>query len=497
MKFLSEKDDVITAVLSKPAKAAEQLQNKDNAVRIGDAPNGAARTKVKIRKAGFSGASGASSSTTASGDIYRTETTAGTQVFHGKLERAELDDFLATNIPAAFKNAVIETTTETITILANKKGKCTVLRKKKSAQQRGEATAREARSEYAANALCATFGRSASTAPDMRNVQLLSAEMLAAGKTMHLSQPHDRQKNYLLKEGAPVEFLVRLGIMTPDGKIHAQKYSKFRQINRFLEYVDDILPELMEQPGQTENPRNATLPNMARAESQKTGTQPETDTTPEAPAPTTRALEIVDFGCGKSYLTFAVYYYLTVIKGMPTHITGIDLKKDVIQHCKQLASECGYKGMDFICGEVADFKGSEHPDLVITLHACDTATDYALSYAVKNDAKCILSVPCCQHELNSLLKKRVPDNAFSTMFKYGIIKERLSALATDVMRAELLENSGYSTQILEFIDMEDTPKNLLIRATKRAKHAKKSDLSALQSALGQTITLEKLLSQEE
>jgi tRNA nucleotidyltransferase/poly(A) polymerase len=153
--------------------------------------------------------------------------------------------------------------------------------------------------------------------------------------------------------------------------------------------------------------------------------------------------------------------------------------------------------MDFTCGDVADFKGSEHPDLVITLHACDTATDYALSYAVKNDAKCILSVPCCQHELNSLLKKRMPDNAFSTMFKYGIIKERLSALATDVMRAELLENSGYSTQILEFIDMEDTPKNLLIRATKRAKHAKKSDLSALQSALGQTITLEKLLSQEE
>ncbi|MBO4706726.1 MAG: SAM-dependent methyltransferase [Spirochaetaceae bacterium] len=423
MAFLLQSDDVLTAVMSKPT---------GNTTSSCGVPNGAVRAKVKIRK---------------SGEIYRTETTAGTQVFHGKLDRTELEDFFAANIPSAFKNAVIETTTETITILANKKGKCTVLRKKK-------------------NAL-----------PDSKlgNAPLSSAEMLAAGRAMHLSQPHDRQKNYLLKEGTPVNFLVRLGIMTKDGKVHAQKYSKFRQINRFLEYVDDILPEL-----------------VARAESQESS-----------------ALKIVDFGCGKSYLTFAVYYYLTAIKGLKAHITGIDLKKDVILHCKQLASDCGYKGMEFICGDVADFKGDEHPDLVITLHACDTATDYALSYAVKNEAKCILSVPCCQHELNSLLKKRVPDDAFSAMFKYGIIKERLSALATDVMRAGILEKCGYSTQILEFIDMEDTPKNLLIRAIKRETHAKTGEnahqsaqnttettgLDALKSALGQTITLENLLQQ--
>ncbi len=434
MPFLSETDDVLTVVLSKPTKQAAE---------VGDAPNGAVRTKIKIRKLD---------------NAYLTETTAGTQVFHGKLERAKLDEFLAANIPAAFKNAIIETTVETITILANKKGKCTVLRKKKAASQ----------------------SEAALSSRKMKNTTLSPAEMLAAGKVMHLSQPHDRQKNYLLKEGTSVNFLVQLGIMTPDGKVHAQKYSKFRQINRFLEYVDDILPELV---GQTEL--------MAHAESQESGTQTET-----APAES-RALEIVDFGCGKSYLTFAVYYYLTAIKGLNAHITGIDLKKDVIQHCKQLASDCGYKGMEFICGDVADFKGGEHPDLVITLHACDTATDYALSYAVKNEAKCILSVPCCQHELNSLLKKRVPDNAFSTMFKYGIIKERLSALATDVMRAELLEKHGYSVQILEFIDMEDTPKNLLIRAVKRDKSAQNTTetagLDTLKSALGQTITLEKLL----
>jgi len=540
MKFLSEKDDVITAVLSKPAARITEVSGagfradsgatprstetssggiSGGANRFLGVPNGAVRTKVKIRK---------------SGDIYRTETTAGTQVFHGKLERAELDGFLAANIPAAFKNAVIETTTETITILANKKGKCTVLRKKKNAQQTGAGALRGAVRRAGENPsfsdVRAKSAGCAANLSELRNVPLSSAEMLAAGKTMHLSQPHDRQKNYLLKEGTPVSFLVRLGIMTPDGKIHAQKYSKFRQINRFLEYVDDILPELV---GRTET-------DTEKLDSTKTGTPevPETDATATPTQAESRVFEIVDFGCGKSYLTFAVYYYLTAIKGLTAHITGIDLKKDVIQHCKQLASDCGYKGMEFICGDVADFKGGEHPDLVITLHACDTATDYALSYAVKNEAKCILSVPCCQHELNSLLKKRVPDNAFSTMFKYGIIKERLSALATDVMRAELLENSGYSTQILEFIDMEDTPKNLLIRAVKRGKPAQSGEsaqklvsgntpvagnskdtdcatqiveleelksarkekddgLEALKNALGQTITLEKLLSQEE
>ena len=485
MAFLLQSDVVLSAILSKPVKQSasetttdavsgggsertfDEVRTKTDKTAYTSHEHGELRTKVKIRKAG---------------DIYRTETTAGTQVFHGKLERAELDEFLAANIPAAFKNAVIETTTETITILANKKGKCTVLRKKKTAPQQEAVSAR-----------------------NMKDAPLLPAEMLAAAKGLHLSQPHDRQKNYLLKEGTPVSFLVRLGIMTKDGKVHAQKYSKFRQINRFLEYVDDILPELTGRAeltvstARTEPSQNPACSDMARAESPSIESQPSPGTH-TATSAKPRALEIVDFGCGKSYLTFAVFYYLTAIKGLKAHITGIDLKKDVIAHCKQLASDCGYKGMEFICGDVADFKGSEHPDLVITLHACDTATDYALSYAVKNEAKCILSVPCCQHELNSLTKKRVPDDAFSALFKYGIIKERLSALATDVMRAELLEKYGYSTQILEFIDMEDTPKNLLIRAVKRnqpAHNAASTELDVLKFALGQTITLEKLLNTEE
>ncbi len=457
MKFLSEKDDVITAVLSKPAKAAPSQKAEDapqGASRFCGVPNGAVRTKVKIRKAG---------------DVYRTETTAGTQVFHGKLKRGELENFFVANIPVFFKNAVIETEAETITILANKKGKCTVLRKAKAdmrdADERASSDKKTSSAVVCESAVKKTRGtslRGASSPAASENEYNLRTRFLEADKTTHLTETHNRQKNYLLKEGAPVDFLVQLGIMTKDGKVHAQKYSKFRQINRFLEYVDDILPSL------------------------------------GAP----RTLEIVDFGCGKSYLTFAVYYYLTAIKGFNAHITGIDLKKDVIHHCKQLAAACGYTGMEFVCGDVADFSGSTTPDLVITLHACDTATDYALSYAVKNGAKCILSVPCCQHELNTLLKKHVPNDAFSAMFKYGIIKERISALATDVMRAELLENSGYSTQILEFIDMEDTPKNLLIRAVKRDKPARNSGntttadtLAALQTALGQTITLEKLLSQ--
>ena len=435
--------------------------------------------------------------------------------------------FFCANIPAFFKNAVIETATEIITILANKKGKCTVLRKAKANVRGADLPASFGENACGSDVREATPREASSPAntTDMRNIRLLPAEMLAAGKAMHLAQPHDRQKNYLLKEGAPVDFLVQLGIMAKDGKIHAQKYSKFRQINRFLEYVDDILPSLT---ADTARMQTATLKNSGsqKTDCAKMKGAPEASETdeiaPKAPEiqeardskTLPRTLEIVDFGCGKSYLTFAVYYYLTATKGLSAHITGIDLKKDVIHHCKQLAAACGYTGMDFICGDVADFSDSTPPDLVITLHACDTATDYALSYAVKNGAKCILSVPCCQHELNSLTKKHVPDQAFSAMFKYGIIKERISALATDVMRAELLENSGYSTQILEFIDMEDTPKNLLIRAVKADQKRQKLDkparnsgnaqngqtaptvepLVALQNALGQTITLEKLLS---
>lgn len=249
--------------------------------------------------------------------------------------------------------------------------------------------------------------------------------------------PHNKTKNYILKEGIPVPFLVELGVMTKEGKIHNQKYDKFRQINRFLEFVDDILPEILK-------------PVSSKEEGQ------------------TRPLEITDFGCGKSYLTFALYHYLVILKGLKANIKGLDLKKDVINHCNDLAKKCGYESLVFSTGDIAEYRDSkkdslEPLDLVITLHACDTATDYALAYAVEHKAKSILSVPCCQHEINSQLKKQNSMEILNPLLKHGIIKERFSALVTDVLRVEALESVGYKTQLLEFIDMENTPKNLMIR----------------------------------
>lgn len=231
---------------------------------------------------------------------------------------------------------------------------------------------------------------------------------------------HNRQKHYILKEGIPVPFLQDLGVMTGDGKVVRTKYDKFRQINRFLELIEDVLPAL--DAGQ-EN-------------------------------------RIIDFGCGKSYLTFAMYYYLHELKGYPVRITGLDLKKDVISRCSRLAESYGYDSLEFCHGDIADYSGADQVDMVVTLHACDTATDYALAKAVAWGAKVILSVPCCQHELNRTMENPL----LKPVFQYGIIKERMAALYTDALRAQLLEHRGYRTQILEFIDMEHTPKNLLIRA---------------------------------
>ena len=231
---------------------------------------------------------------------------------------------------------------------------------------------------------------------------------------------HNRQKHYILKEGIPVPFLQDLGVMTGDGKVVRTKYDKFRQINRFLELIEDVLPAL-----------------DARRENR-----------------------IIDFGCGKSYLTFAMYYYLHELKGYPVRITGLDLKKDVISRCSRLAESYGYDNLEFCHGDIADYSGADQVDMVVTLHACDTATDYAMAKAVAWGAKVILSVPCCQHELNRTMENPL----LKPVFQYGIIKERMAALYTDALRAQLLEHQGYRTQILEFIDMEHTPKNLLIRA---------------------------------
>lgn len=239
------------------------------------------------------------------------------------------------------------------------------------------------------------------------------------------SLEHNRNKDYLLADNKPIDFLIELGVMNQNGKVISKKYDKFKQINRFLEMIDDIIPNLK----------------------------------------TNKRLNIIDFGCGKSYLTFAVYYYLKIIKNLDINIIGLDLKQDVIDNCNQLANKLNYENLKFYTGNIENYITDTNIDMVITLHACDTATDAALEKAIKWNCDVILSVPCCHHELNSQIK----NDTLNPMLKYGILKERFAALATDAIRANLLEISGYKVQLLEFIDMEHTPKNILIRATKSKK----------------------------
>ena len=260
---------------------------------------------------------------------------------------------------------------------------------------------------------------------------------------------HNRVKQYILPQGKPVPFLVDLGVMTREGRVREASYDKYRQINRFLEFIQDVLPKL----------------------------------------PKDREITIVDFGCGKSYLTFAMYYFFRELKGYQVKIIGLDLKEDVIRRCSRLAEEYGYDNLQFLQGDIAGYEGLEKADMVVTLHACDTATDFALAKAVQWDAKVILSVPCCQHELNG----KIRNDLLAPVLKYGILKERMSALITDGIRANLLESAGYSVQILEFIDMEHTPKNLLIRAVKTGKKQSAEPLGRMTEAIRGELTLERLL----
>ncbi len=233
----------------------------------------------------------------------------------------------------------------------------------------------------------------------------------------------NRQKNHILQEGMIVPPLVDMGVLTPEGKIIRSRYDKFKQINRFLEIIDDEYKDYVSD----------------------------------------KPLRVIDFGCGKAYLTFVLYYYFTEIRHLAVNMTGLDLKTDVIEKCNLAAQKYGYTSLRFEVGDIADYSPDDNIDMVITLHACDTATDYALYNAVTWNAKKIFSVPCCQHEIN----KTITSQHLNVLTRYGIIKERFSALLTDALRADILECCGYETQVLEFIDLEHTPKNIMLRAVKR------------------------------
>jgi SAM-dependent methyltransferase len=319
----------------------------------------------------------------------------GQQIFHSNYNKQELLTKLPDWFDGLFHQAEIITKKGKATILISKKGKATVNYKL--------------------------------TSNSLSNNNALNTTDSEISEELY----HNKKKNYILQEGLPLPFLIDLGVMTKEGMVVKAKMDKFRQINRFLEYIEDVLPFLSQD----------------------------------------RELTILDFGCGKSYLTFALYYYLKILKGYRINVIGLDLKSEVIKHCSQLSDKYGYDKLRFLEGDIASYNGSNSVDMVVSLHACDTATDHALYKAVSWGAQVILSVPCCQHELN----KQIDSEILKPIFKYGIVKERMAALITDALRAELLETKGYKVQLLEFIDMEHTPKNILIRAVKRVNSGNEPD----------------------
>lgn len=343
----------------------------------------------------------------------------GTQAFHENFtaEQKQMTDRICTALQEQFRQGEFSAKTLQATALVSKKGKLTLKVKNSGKAPRTEGAA----------------------ASEEEELQALA---------------HNRTKHYILEEGKPVDFLVGLGVQTPDGRVTRARFDKFRQINRYLEFIEDVIDEL----------------------------------------PKDRTIRIIDFGCGKSYLTFAMYYYLHELQHRDIQVTGLDLKTDVIQHCNELAEKLGYDRLKFERGDISTYEGTDVADMVVTLHACDLATDYALDKAVKWGARVILAVPCCQHELN----RQIKCDPLKPVLKYGIIKERVAALLTDALRANLLEQQGYETQILEFIDMEHTPKNLLIRAVKKngMRPKKSADIGTVEELLHVAPTLEKLLNNE-
>ena len=320
------------------------------------------------------------------GDYFQIEKYTQKQVFHENVKPAELEEALHALLELGYRQLNSYSDSEQMEMKISKKGKVLLNRRKQE-------------------------GAAAKAAP----------------------ASHNKEKNYILKEGSIIPPLVDLGIFTPDGRVVKSMYDKYRQINRFIEIVDDAVSNWEEG----------------------------------------KELTIVDFGCGKSYLTFILYYYFVELRHLPVTMIGLDLKADVIEHCNQVAQKYGYDRLRFEMGDINGFRYEGAIDMVITLHACDTATDFALYNAIQWNTKMIFSVPCCQHELNAQIKT----DELSVLTKYGIIKERVAALLTDGIRGSLLEACGYKTQLLEFVDLTHSPKNILIRAVKSNVSAKKKQAS--------------------
>ena len=383
--------------MSKLRKLLEEYMNIDlRQIVISGAREKMGATKVKVRPILLKDSL-----------MYQFTETVGAKELHSNYDGEEAVDLICDCMETQFKQLQLEHRIANASVLVSKKGKMTIKQKKK-------------------------------TSDNFKQADL----------------SHNRQKKYILNPEKKVGFLMDLGVMTREGAIAKAHYDKFRQINRFLEFIEDVLWRL----------------------------------------PKEREITIIDFGCGKSYLTFAMYYYLKELKGLDVRIVGLDLKEDVIDKCNRLSKKYGYEKLDFVKGDIASYDKVSKVDMVVTLHACDTATDVSIAKAVKWRADVILSVPCCQHELNAQINNEV----LAPLLSYGIIKERLAALITDGLRAQMLDGAGYDTQILEFVDMEHTPKNLLIRAVKTDKIKDNSqELAKCMEFLSVDPTLKGLLFEQE
>ena len=334
--------------------------------------------------------------------VFQESAYIGTKVFHENYSEGEIIQKTEEYMETVFKQAEIETVDFKAVVLVSKKGKITVKK-----------------------------------------------QLIKGGEKTEVRLEHNRKKQYVLQADKPIGFLVDLGVQNKDGNINKSRYDKYKQINRYLEFIRYILPHLDKD----------------------------------------RTIRIIDFGCGKSYLTFAMYYYLHEMLGYNLSVVGLDLKEDVIEKCNALSRKYGYDNLRFIRGDIATYEDTQDVDMVVSLHACDTATDLALIKAINWNAKVIFAVPCCQHEVNRQIKSEL----LAPALKYGLIKERMSALLTDAIRANMLEEVGYDTDVLEFIDMEHTPKNILIRGVKsnRMKKVEKARLKEMTEALHINTTLQK------